>query len=276
MANFNTDFYGLSTHEWIGRVLSYESQQEQLDGTAGWGYRYRVAIMGSHPTDGSIKDEEVVFSMVALGVSDGSGAGGRKKDPAISQGDVVLGKFLDGDARQTPIILHVLGRPDIAEPFSFGRFDTKTGYVGSNKKQNLLNKTPEQGNRETSGNRGLNLPVGISPSKPNKGKPPTEQLKKQGVNPDENKVGAIKEPANETEEFTYTDPATGIELKGTKIKSQSTTVAQIQAKRKLFNEAIQEIKDNNDGMITSKQWDEQYEKYLGGDVYPNTRAADMI
>ena len=78
MANSNTDFYGLSTHEWIGRVLSYESQQEQLDGTAGWGYRYRVAIMGSHPTDGSIKDEEVVFSLVALGVSDGSGAGGRK------------------------------------------------------------------------------------------------------------------------------------------------------------------------------------------------------
>ena len=276
MANSNTDFYGLSTHEWIGRVLPYKSQQEQLDGSAGWGYRYRVAIMGSHPTDGSIKDEEVVFSLVALGVSDGSGAGGRKKDPAISQGDVVLGKFLDGDARQTPIILHVLARPDTAASDGTGRFDTKTGYVGSNKKQSLLNKTSEQGNRETSGNRGLNLPVGISPSPSNKGKPPTEQLKKQGVNPDENKVGAITEPANETEEFTYTDPATGIELKGTKLKSQSTTVAQIRAKRKLFNEAIQEIKDNNNGIIKSKQWDEQYEKYLGGNVDPNTRAADMI
>ena len=59
MANSNTDFYGLSTHEWIGRVLSYESQQEQLDGTAGWGYRYRVAIMGYHPNDQTLKDEEI-------------------------------------------------------------------------------------------------------------------------------------------------------------------------------------------------------------------------
>ena len=276
MANSNTDFYGLSTHEWIGRVLSYESQQEQLDGSAGWGYRYRVAIMGYHPHQGSIKDEEITYALVALGVSDGSGAGGRKKDPAISPGDVVLGKFLDGDARQTPIILHVLARPDTAVSDGTGRFDTKTGYVGSNIKQSLLNKTSEQGNRETSGNRGLNLPIGISPSKSKKGKPPTEQLKKQGIDSNQNKVGAIKEPTTNTEEFTYTDPETGLTLTGTKLKLQSTTVAEIRAKRKLFNEAIQEIKDNNDGMITSKQWDEQYEKYLSGDVDPSTRASDMV
>ena len=276
MANSNTDFYGLSTNEWIGRVLSYKSQKDQIDGSAGWGYRYRVAIMGSHPHQGSIKDEEITYALVALGVSDGSGAGGRKKDPAISQGDVVLGKFLDGDARQTPIILHVLGRPDTAAPDGTGRFDTKTGYVGSLIKQSLLNKTSEQGNRETSGNRGLNLPVGISPSNSKKGKQPTEQLKKQGLNPDKNEVGAIKEPVNETEEFIYTDPATGIKVKGTKPKSQSTTVAERNLKRKLFYNAVQKIKNDNDGMITSKQWDEQYEKYLGGDVDPSTRAADMV
>ena len=37
------------------------------------------------------------FATTALGVSDGTGAGNRQKKPALSQGDVVMGKFLDGN-----------------------------------------------------------------------------------------------------------------------------------------------------------------------------------
>jgi len=174
------DFYGLATHEWIGIILPYESQKNQIDGNSGFGYRFRVAIMGYHPLDSSIKDEEIVFALVALGVSDGSGAAGRKKDPALSQGDVVLGKFLDGDRKQNPIILNVLGRSSGIR-YGKGRFDSKTGFVGSTKKGNLLNAIANQ-NEETNENIGLNSPRAVSSSN-NKRQPPIEQMAQQGLNP---------------------------------------------------------------------------------------------
>ena len=185
------DFYGLATHEWIGIILPYESQKNQIDGNSGFGYRFRVAIMGYHPLDSSIKDEEIVFALVALGVSDGSGAAGRRKDPALSQGDVVLGKFLDGDRKQNPIILNVLGRSSGIR-YGKGRFDSKTGFVGSTKKGNLLNAIANQ-NEETNENIGLNSPRAVSSSN-NKRQPPIEQMAQQGLNPNENKVGVIPPP----------------------------------------------------------------------------------
>ena len=140
MANLNDmDYYGLGTHEWIGMVLPYDSQKEQVDGNAGFGYRFKVAIMGNHPNNQTIKDKDIVYSLVRLGVTDGSGAGSRKKTPAISQGDVVTGKFLDGDRKQNPMITGVLGR---TEGIKYGsmRFDSKTGFVGSTKAGTLLGR----------------------------------------------------------------------------------------------------------------------------------------
>ena len=67
----NLNFYGLSTHEWIGVILPLESQKEQSSGSVGWGWRYKVAIMGYHPNDQTLKDDEVTYALVALGVSDG-------------------------------------------------------------------------------------------------------------------------------------------------------------------------------------------------------------
>ena len=139
----------------------------------------------------------------------------------------------------------------------------------------MLNFSGAQGNKETSGNRGLNLPIGIKPVDPQKAQAPMEQLEQQGVNPNENKVGAIKDPVHETEEFTYIDPKTGIEMTGSKEKSQSTTVAERNIKRVLFEQAIKTILVNNE-VITSEQWDKEYETYISGDVDPSTKATDMI
>ena len=66
MANSSdTSFYGAGTDEWIGIVLPYKSQKLQQDGAAGFGIRRRVAIMGNHPSDNSIKDEDIVFATTA-------------------------------------------------------------------------------------------------------------------------------------------------------------------------------------------------------------------
>ena len=104
------DTYGSGTNEFLGIILSLESQKEQQNGDEGVGYRYRVAVMGSHPSDETVKDTDIIYAMVALGVCDGTGGGGRKKTPALSQGDVVMGKFMDGDRKQNPVITNSLGR----------------------------------------------------------------------------------------------------------------------------------------------------------------------
>ena len=146
MNNSSSDsFYGLGTHEWIGTILPYKSQQNQQDGRAGFGIRRRVAIMGYHPSDISqIPDDQIVFALVALPTVAGSGAAGRKMSVRLTQGDVVLGKFLDGNAKQNPIILHVLGRTQNAK-FQSGRFGLKTGFVGSSKQTNLNPPNPSDG-----------------------------------------------------------------------------------------------------------------------------------
>ena len=146
MNNSSSDsFYGLGTHEWIGIILPYKSQQNQQDGMAGFGIRRRGAIMGYHPSDVSqIPDDQIVFALVALPPTAGSGAAGRKMSVRLTQGDVVLGKFLDGNAKQNPIILHVLGRTQNAK-FQSGRFGLKTGFVGSSKQTNLNPPNPSDG-----------------------------------------------------------------------------------------------------------------------------------
>jgi len=185
MANSDLDFYGLNTNEWIGMVLPYESQKNQIDGDAGFGYRYRVAIMGSHPSDNSIKDEEIVFAIVALGVSDGTGAGNRQKNPAISQGDVVLGKFLDGDRRQNPVIMNVLGRTEGIK-YGKGRFQPKTGFVGSTHAMDLFDR------QESSEAHGICSPRAITPSA-TENKPNIAGLLKSGL-PEIPTLGAIPTP----------------------------------------------------------------------------------
>ena len=160
MNNSSSDsFYGLGTHEWIGIILPYKSQQNQQDGRAGFVIRRRVAIMGYHPSDISqIPDDQIVFALVALPTVAGSGAAGRKMSVRLTQGDVVLGKFLDGNAKQNPIILHVLGRTQNAK-FQSGRFGLKTGFVGSSKQTNL--NPPNQKDGTPSQEFNADTPEGI-------------------------------------------------------------------------------------------------------------------
>ena len=64
-------FYGLGTHEWIGTVLPYASQENQQNGMAGFGIRRRVAIMGYHPSDISqIPDDQNIMICIAMGYPD--------------------------------------------------------------------------------------------------------------------------------------------------------------------------------------------------------------
>ena len=189
MANSSdTSFYGAGTDEWIGIVLPYKSQKLQQDGSAGFGIRRRVAIMGNHPSDNSISDDMIVFALVALPTTAGSGAAGKKSNERVTQGDVVLGKFLDGDNKQNPIIISVLGRSQGVQ-YGEGRFDCKTGFVGS-EKVSVLNPNKQEFASDTAqvtptAQKGSDKKTATSARS-------NTALAKSGIQP--NKVGAAPPP----------------------------------------------------------------------------------
>ena len=127
--------YGSKDNRWIGRILPFESQKEQMGGNSR-GIRYRVAIMGVTPFVGGIKDDDVSFAQVKL--VGGSGGGSHFRTVKYSPGDVVVGYYLD-DEKQQPIIDGCLGRT-AGIRYGSGRFDAKTGFVGSITPGNLMGR----------------------------------------------------------------------------------------------------------------------------------------
>ena len=209
----DNDYFGLGTHEWIGIVLPYESQKDQSDGNAGFGYRFKVAMMGNHPNNNTIKDKDIVYALVRLGPTDGTGAGSRKKTPAISQGDVVTGKFLDGDRKQNPMITGVLGRTQGIQ-YGSQRFDSKTGFVGSTKAGTLL------GRQEFTEQVPVCTPKAKSGTAKPKRKSPLSAMKKAGLPTGLAQLNAFVQP--------FTQPlAQAGELLGDTLEVISTPVTDI-------------------------------------------------
>jgi len=185
-------FFGADTHEWIGVVLSDEAQKAQIEGTGGWGVRYKVAIMGHHPTDQTqVKDEDIQYANVVFGVTDGDGGANMQTSSAIRQGTVVRGKFLDGSARQMPEITGVYGKTS-GTRFGKGRFDAKDGFGGNLKPGNLLGRDTTN---ETSSPPCVPRALPGAGDKTKKRETPKDALEAAGINPDgEPKVGEVKKP----------------------------------------------------------------------------------
>ena len=111
---------------WIGKVVSFDSQADQVTGL-GWGWRYKVRIMGDYSEQDGIEDRDVVYAMVMLPVTAGSGAREMMQTPRISQGDTVIGRFLAED-NQAPIIDGVIARTK-GDKLGEGKFDQKKGFT---------------------------------------------------------------------------------------------------------------------------------------------------
>lgn len=133
-------FYGVGNDKWLGIVLSNSAQRTQIEGTGGFGLRVKVAIMGFHSSEeGELADDEITYALVQLGVTDGTGATNRQRSIRLTQGDVVTGEFLDGSARQQPVVTGCLGRTS-GTRYGKGRFESKTGFEGKNKALGLLGR----------------------------------------------------------------------------------------------------------------------------------------
>jgi hypothetical protein len=118
---------------WVGQIAKEESWAEQASG-GGWGVRYKVRIMGYHPTtEAELKDEDLPWAQVML--NNGTGSANVFKTVKYNQGDVVIGFFLDGDNAQLPVIMGAFGNSIYStKDEEVGPFKSFTGYTGTMKK----------------------------------------------------------------------------------------------------------------------------------------------
>ena len=113
---YNPGFVGSQFHWWLGQVADSSSWRDNINDTSyespedcpGWGYRYKVRIIGLHDEGEIIPDDQLPWAQVMYSVW-GGGQGGSFQTPGIKEGMFVFGFFLDGNDEQVPIIMGVLG-----------------------------------------------------------------------------------------------------------------------------------------------------------------------
>ena len=119
-------FFGESPEFWIGKVVSIDAQKQTAQGFS-WGWRYKVRIFGTYSNSDTIEDVDCHTAMVMLGVTDGSGGGGRTRAVRITQHDIVFGLFMAPD-QNFPVIMGVLGRTKKTRNFG-GKFGILSGFT---------------------------------------------------------------------------------------------------------------------------------------------------
>ena len=145
------DQYGkIPLKSWVGKVVAYESQKEQID--EGWGWRYKVRILGDDSNSQNVADEELSYAICLLPTTAGSGAAYKLRSVRVSQGDMVYGIY-GGDGPR--IIIGVFPRTAQTESTS-GNFGTLSGFTGSLKNTGILDgEYNEQVGPATPGASGL-------------------------------------------------------------------------------------------------------------------------
>jgi len=115
---FNPGFLGGSFLWWIGQVADDSTWRENIipgkfqdpKTIPGWGYRYKVRILGLHDQGETvIPSDQLPWAQVMYPVTAGGGQGASGQTPNLRQGNMVFGFFLDGQEQQVPVIMGVLG-----------------------------------------------------------------------------------------------------------------------------------------------------------------------
>ena len=117
-ALFNPGFLGGSFLWWVGQVADQSVWKENVKDSKhkgsgeipGWGYRYKVRIIGLHDQgEAIIPSDQLPWAQVMYPVTSGGGQGKSYQTPGIKQGNFVFGFFLDGQDQQIPVIMGILG-----------------------------------------------------------------------------------------------------------------------------------------------------------------------
>ena len=126
----NNTFGKNPLQSWIGIVAPFAAQEEQAKGL-GWGWRFKVRIIGDHSDTDDIADEDLDYAYCLLPTTAGSGGGGRVRTVRIVQGDMVYGIYGSGNSSGIRLILGVFPRTAVIEYGKFGKFDPIKGWYGN-------------------------------------------------------------------------------------------------------------------------------------------------
>ena len=115
---FNPGFLGGNFSWWVGQIADDSTWRENIVPTvyndkysvAGWGYRYKVRILGIHDWgEESIPSASLPWAQVMYPITAGGGQTSTFATPAIRQGNMVFGFFMDQQDQQIPVIMGILG-----------------------------------------------------------------------------------------------------------------------------------------------------------------------
>jgi len=169
-ATLQSNFIGRDNFVWwIGQIPPEESMSENFDDNENsFSYRYKVRIVGYHPDESELPNEDLPWAQVLLPTTAGSGGAQACTSVQIQQGDMVFGFFADGDNAQIPIISQVFPRNSQVSTASYSApFQAFTGFGPSNKKNSAIvtNETNEP--KGSSQPTPLNLPKDVATSSGN-------------------------------------------------------------------------------------------------------------
>ena len=190
----NQSFFGKGVEFWLGMIVKFDQQKSQTAGM-GWGWRYKVRIIGDYSNSDSVEDKEVHTAVALIPTTGGTGGAGKKATVKLTQGDVVFGAFLSPN-NNFPVILGALGRTkessEKAKQDDGSKFAPKSGFTPEQK----AGLTQDQ---EYTGQDQIVTPRIREGTEKGNGKTkqvPTEKLSdiKGGNDPDENAVDAAYQP----------------------------------------------------------------------------------
>ena len=161
---------------WIGKIVAYADQKEQIE--EGFGWRYKVIILGDNSETDQVEDKYYSYASVLLPTTAGTGAAFKLRSVRLSQGDLVFGVRGAGTSAPKFIIGAIPRTRKTA--ISSGKFGTLSGFYGSlTKNKTLDGEYNEQIGPATPG------VTPISPKNFNKAnaKEPSKQIEQLGYDP---------------------------------------------------------------------------------------------
>ena len=124
-ALFDSGLLGSSFHWWIGQIADDSVWRENIIAAPhasdaeniGWGRRYKVRILGLHDQgETEIESKDLPWANVMMPVTSGGSLNNSGQTPALRQGNMVFGFFMDGTAMTVPVIMGVLSNNAQNEP----------------------------------------------------------------------------------------------------------------------------------------------------------------
>jgi len=201
---FTPGFLGAHFSWWIGQIPQdgvwreniIPGKHESSEQNVGWGYRYKVSIIGCHDQEvGEEEDNELPWAQVMYPITAGGGQSASYQTPNIRQGNFVFGFYMDNDDQQVPVIMGILGNNQQTKLGTKPKnYKPTSGYATGDDPD--LNIKPPDEDQPITKPQGVQTPQKLDP--PDICSPSAEDLKrnKYGLRPDRRLNSAQQFDAN--------------------------------------------------------------------------------